>query len=172
MVKCGCCNKVMRYTYSQTMNQYFYTCTKCKTRIYLDDIRAIISEDIQNQISAINSNEVKKYTDLQIKKIKKEIEDIEAKIQNTFEQFINSRITEESLKARIDELNTRKNELQQILEENKTTELEKELLSLTNKKITDNLIIKLVASAAITNTGRRKYSAHINYNFKNQIIGA
>ena len=172
LIKCGCCGKNMRYTYAKTMNQYFYTCTKCKTRIYLDDIRAIISEDIQNQISAINSNEVKKYTVLKIKKIKNEIEDIEAKIQNTFEQFINSRITEESLKARIDELNTRKNELQQVLEENKTTELEKELLSLTNKKITDNLIIKLVSSAAITNTGRRKYSVHINYNFKNQIIGA
>ena len=53
MGRCGCCNKVMRYTYSQTMNQYFYTCKRCKTRIYLNDLKLILVEDIKTQIIKI-----------------------------------------------------------------------------------------------------------------------
>lgn len=172
IIKCGCCDRSMRYTYSKSMDKYLYTCKKCKTRIYLEDIRNIVSEDIQNQIAAINANEVKKYTDLQINKMKNEITKIETKIQKAFEQFINSRITEDNLQATINELTIRKNELQEKIDGNKPTELETKLLELSNKKITNNLILKLISSAAITNTGRRTYSVHINYNFKNQIIGA
>ncbi len=172
IIKCGCCGRALRYTYSKSMDQHLYICKKCKTRIYLEDIRNIVSEDIQNQIAAINDNEVKKYTDLQINKMKNEITKIETKIQKAFEQFINSRITEDNLQATINELTIRKNELQEKIDGNKPTELEAQLLELSNKEITNNLILKLISSAAITNTGRRKYSVHINYNFKNQIIGA
>ena len=172
IIKCGCCGKAMRYTYAKNMNQYLYMCNKCKTRIYLDDIRGIISEDIQQQIAAINSNDVRKYTDYQIKKMKTEIKAIEVKTQKAFEQYINNRITEQKFKATVEDLTKKKNELQQELDTGLTNELEEEILKLTNEEITDNLILRLVTSAAIKTIDKRKYSVHINYNFKNQIIGA
>lgn len=167
IIKCGCCGKLLRYTYANTMNQYLYICNNCKTRIYLDDIRGIISEDIKQQISVINSNDVKKYIDCQINKIKTEIKTIETKTQKAFEQYINHRTTEQKFKATIDDLTKKKNELQQELDTGITKELEKELLKLTNKEITDNLILKLVSSVAIIPIDKRKYNVHINYNFKN-----
>jgi len=75
MVRCGCCNKLMRYTYSQTMSQYFYTCRRCKTRTHLDDLKLILVEDIKAQITKINDIEVIAYNEKNIKRIKRDIND-------------------------------------------------------------------------------------------------
>lgn len=87
MVRCGCCNKLMRYTYSQTMNQYLYTCRRCKTRIYIDDLKLILVEDIKEQITKINDVEVISYNENNIKRIKRDIKFIEVKIQKCFEDY-------------------------------------------------------------------------------------
>ncbi|MDE5715705.1 MAG: recombinase family protein [Anaeroplasmataceae bacterium] len=168
LIKCGCCGKLLRYTYAKTMNQYFYMCNKCKTRIYLDDIRTIFSKDIKQQILAIPSNDIKTYTDSQINKIKTEIITIDTKTQKAFEQYINHRMTEQKLKATIDDLTKKKNLFQQILDTGIAKELEEKILKVTNNEMTDNLILKLVTSATIKNIDKRKYSVHINYNFKNK----
>ena len=68
IVHCGCCNKVMRYTYSNSMNQYFYVCSRCKTRIYINDLRHILKEDIQTQLSKINDSDFISYNEKSIQK--------------------------------------------------------------------------------------------------------
>ena len=111
MVRCGCCNKVMRYTYSQTMNQYFYTCRRCKTRIYLNDLKLILVDDIKAQITKINDIVVIAYNEKNIKIIKRDIKLIEVKIQKCFEDYTKGEITEAKLKVTIDELTKEKNKL-------------------------------------------------------------
>lgn len=171
MVRCGCCNKEMRYTYSKTMSQYFYTCRRCKNRIYLDDLKYILTEDIKGQITKINDVEVISYNEKNIKIIKRDIKLIEVKIQKCFEDYTKDEITEVKLKVIIEELTKEKNKL--ALNLDKGLKQAKTVLSQVSRcKIDDGLILKLISSVSVVNTGKRKYNVHINYNFKNQIIGA
>ncbi len=166
MVQCGYCNKIMRYTFSNSMNQYFYVCSRCKTRIYINDLKHILIEDIKRQISIINYNDMKKYTDCQIIKIKNEIKTIDVKNQKAFEQYANNRITEQNFKATIDDLTIRKNVLKKELVIGKSNKLIKKLLELSNKDITDKLIINLIGLVVIKNIDKTKHSVYINYNFE------
>ena len=166
MVQCGCCNIVMRYTFSNSMNQYFYVCSRCKTRIYINDLKHILIEDIKRQISIINYNDMKIYTDCQIIKIKNEIKTIDVKNQKAFEQYANNRITEQNFKATIDDLTIRKNVLKKELVIGKSNKLIKKLLELSNKDITDKLIINLIGLVVTKNIDKTKHSVHINYNFE------
>lgn len=171
MVRCGCCNKLMRYTYSQTMNQYLYTCRRCKTRIYINDLKFILTEDIKKQIAKINDVEVISYNEKNIKIMKRDIKLIEVKIQKYFEDYTKGDITEEKLKVTIDELTKEKNKL--VLNLDKGLKQTKSVLSQVSKcKIDDGIILKLISSVSVVNTGKRKYKIHIGYTFKNQINGA
>lgn len=166
MVRCGCCNKVMRYTFSKTMNQYLYICRRCNTRIYLEDFKTIINNDIKEQISKIDNKEINNYNEYNIKKIKREIRLIESKIQNSFEDFTKGEISEDDLKLIINDLTINKNKLILSLEQGKSN-VGKMLNNLISKEIDDILINKLMCSVLVLNTGRRKYDVHINYKLKN-----
>lgn len=166
MVRCGCCNKVMRYTYSQTMDQYLYICRRCKTRIYLDDFKTIIDNDIKEQISKIDNEEINNHNEYNIKKLKREIKLIDSEIQSSFEEFAKGEISEDDLKLIINDLTIKKNKLLLSLEQGNSN-INKMLSNLISEEINDVLISKLVSSVLVINTGRRKYDVHINYNFKN-----
>lgn len=165
MIQCGLCNKVMRYTYSKSMNQYFFVCRKCKTRIYINDLKHILKEDIKNQISKINDSDFISYNEKSIQKIKTAIKKIDVEIQKNFENYAKGKITEDRLKLAIEELTSKKNELKLIL--NKSNQHTKTSIpKITNCKIGDKLILKLITSVLVINIGKRKYKIHINYNFK------
>lgn len=164
-IQCGCCNKVMRYTYSKSMNQHFFVCSRCKTRIYIDDLKHILKEDIKNQISKINDSDFISYNEKSIQKIKTAIKKIDVEIQKNFENYAKGKITEDRLKLAIEELTSKKNELKLIL--NKSNQHTKTSIpKITNCKIGDKLILKLITSVLVINIGKRKYKIHINYNFK------
>lgn len=165
IIKCGCCNKTMNYTLSVTMNTFIYECRKCKTRIYLDDFKTIVNNDIQEQIKMINDNEISNYNESTIKKTKREIKLIDIKIQTIFEQYTKGEIGEKTLKDIINELTIKKNQLVLELEKGNTN-INKVLNKLLNQEINEVLVNKLVSSVSVLNTGRRKYDVHINYNFK------
>ena len=166
-IRCKCCGKVLNYTLSVTMNKFLYECRKCKTRIYLDDLKTIIFNDIKDQISQIDDNEVLDYCKTKNQKIKKEIKSIENEIQNTFEHFINDDITEAQIKPRIEELTEKKNHLLQQLSKKEEESILSLLLNLRESDIKVDLINKLVKDISVSTIGRRKYEVHINYNFKN-----
>ncbi len=170
MVRCGCCNKAMRYTYSKSMNQYFFVCRKCKTRIYIDDLKHILKEDIQTQLSKINDSDFIFYNEKSIQKIKKEMKQIDVEFQKKFEDYAKGKITEDKLKLAIAELTSKKNELKLNLNKNNNHN-KTAMPKIENCKIDDELIIKLVTNASVINIGKRKYDVHIKYNFKNQING-
>lgn len=164
-IQCGCCNKVMRYTYSKSMNQHFFVCSGCKTRIYIYDLNHILKEEIQTQLSKINDSDFSSYNERSIQKIKKEIKKIDVEFQKSFEDYTKGKITEEVLKYTIAELTHKKNELQLNLNKNnhhtKTAKFK-----ITNCTIEDGLILKLITNVSVINVGKRKYEVHINYNFK------
>lgn len=165
MIQCGLCNKVMRYTYSKSMNQYFFVCRKCKTRIYINDLKHILKEDIKNQISKINDSDFISYNEKSIQKIKTAIKKIDVEIQKNFENYAKGKITEDRLKLAIEDLTSKKNELKLIL--NKSNQHTKTSIpKITNCKIGDKLILELITSVLVINIGKRKYKIHINYNFK------
>lgn len=165
MIQCGLCNKAMRYTYSKSMNQYFFVCSRCKTRIYINDLKHILKEDIQTQLSKINDSDVIFYNEKSIQKIKKEMKQIDVEFQKKFEDYAKDKITEGKLKHAIAELTNKKNELKLIL--NKSNQHTKTSIpKITNCKIGDKLILKLITSVLVINIGKRKYKIHINYNFK------
>ncbi|MCI9654243.1 MAG: recombinase family protein [Acholeplasmatales bacterium] len=166
MVQCSCCNKIMRYTYSKSMNQYFFVCSRCKTRIYFDDLKQILIEDIQTQLSKINDSYFISYNERSIQKIKKEMKQIDVAFQKNFEDYAKGKMAEDKLKLAITELTSQKNELKSNLNKNnhhaKTT-----LSNITNCTIEDGLILKLITNVSVISIGKRKYKVHINYNFKN-----
>ncbi len=165
MVQCGYCNKIMRYTFSNSMNQYFYVCSRCKTRIYIDDLKHILKEDIQNQFSKINDSDFISYNEKNIQKIKKEMKLIDVAFQKNFEDYAKGKIVEDALKHTIAELASKKNELKSNL--NKNNHHTKTIIpKITNCKIDDGLILKLITNVSVINIGKRKYEVHINYNFK------
>lgn len=170
MIQCGLCNKAMRYTYSKSMNQYFFVCRKCKTRIYINALKHILKEDIQTQLSKINDSDFISYNEKSIQKIKKEMKQIDVEFQKKFEDYAKGKITEDKLKHAIAELTSKKNELKlnlnKINNHNKMT-----MPKIANCKIDDGLILKLITSVSVMNIGKRKYNVQINYNFKNQING-
>ena len=110
----------MNYTFSVTMNMFMYECRKCKNRIYLDDIKMIVCNDIKDQIKMINDNEISNYNETTIKKTKREIKLIDIKIQTIFEQYTKGEIGEKTLKDIITELTIRKNQLSLELEKGNT----------------------------------------------------
>lgn len=63
------------------MNQYFFVCSRCKTRIYFDDLKQILIEDIQTQLSKINDSYFISYNERSIQKIKKEMKQIDVAFQ-------------------------------------------------------------------------------------------
>lgn len=165
MVQCGYCNKIMRYTFSNSMNQYFYVCSRCKTRIYIDDLKHILKEDIQNQFSKMNDSDFISYNEKNIQKIKKEMKLIDVAFQKNFEDYAKGKIVEDALKHTIAELASKKNELKSNL--NKNNHHTKTIIpKITNCKIDDGLILKLITNVSVINIGKRKYEVHINYNFK------
>lgn len=164
-IQCGCCNKVMRYTYSKSMNQHFFVCSRCKTRIYIDDLKHILKEEIQTQLSKINDSDFISYKEKSIQKIKKEIKQLDVAFQKNFEDYAKGKITEYALKHTIAELTSKKNELKSNL--NKNNHHTKTIIpKITNFKIDDGLILKLITNVSVINIGKRKYEVHINYNFK------
>lgn len=164
-IQCGCCNKVMRYTYSKSMNQHFFVCSRCKTRIYIDDLKHILKEEIQTQLSKINDSDFISYIEKSIQKIKKEIKQLDVEFQKNFEDYAKEKITEDKLKLSIAELTSKKNELQLNL--NKNNHHTKTIISkIINCKIEDGLILKLITTMSVISVGKRKYEVHINYNFK------
>lgn len=170
MIQCGFCNKAMRYTYSKSMNQYFFVCSRCKTRIYSNDLKHILKEDIQTQLSKINDSDFIFYNEKSIQKIKKEMKQIDVEFQKKFEDYAKGKITEDKLKLAIAELTSKKNELKLNLNKNNNHN-KIALPKITNCKIDDGLILKLITSVSVMNIGKRKYNVQINYNFKNQING-
>ncbi len=165
MVQCGYCNKIMRYTYSNSMNQYFYVCSRCKTRIYINDLKHILIEDIQTKLSKINDSYFISYNERSIQKIKKEMKQIDVAFQKNFEDYAKGKIAEDALKHTIAELASKKNELKSNL--NKNNHHTKTIIpKITNCKIDDGLILKLITNVSVINIGKRKYEVHINYNFK------
>lgn len=164
-IQCGCCNKVMRYTYSKSMNQHFFVCSGCKTRIYIYDLKHILKEEIQTQLSKINDSDFISYNEKSIQRIKKEMKQIEVAFQKSFEDYAKGKITEYALKHTIAELTRKKNELKSNL--NKNNHHTKTIIpKITNFKIDDGLILKLITNVSVINIGKRKYEVHINYNFK------
>lgn len=164
-IQCGCCNKVMRYTYSKSLNQHFFVCSRCKTRIYIDDLKHILKEEIQTQLSKINDSDFISYKEKSIQKIKKEIKQLDVAFQKNFEDYAKGKITEYALKHTIAELTSKKNELKSNL--NKNNHHTKTIIpKITNFKIDDGLILKLITNVSVINIGKRKYEVHINYNFK------
>ena len=172
LIKCKCCGKVMHYTFSKTMNMYLYECRKCKTRIYLDDLKIIIEKDIKDLISKIDNNDILNFYQNKSLKIKKEIQLIEIDIQKTFEQYINENITEDKLKLKIDNLTIKKNNLLKTLSEIKYENSLKLIFDKIHNDISEDLINRLVAEVEVITIGKRKYNVNINYNFKSQINGA
>lgn len=165
IVHCGCCNKVMRYTYSNSMNQHFYVCSRCKTRIYFDDLNHILKEDIQTQLSKINDSDFISYNEKSIQKTKKEMKQIDLAFQKSFEDYAKGKTTEDALKHTIEELTYKKNKLQLNL--NKNNHHTKTIIpKITNCKIDDGLILKLITNVSIINVCKRKYEVKINYNYK------
>lgn len=163
-IQCGCCNKVMRYTYSKSMNQHFFVCSRCKTRIYIDDLKHILKEEIQTQFSKINDSDINSYNEKSIQKIKKEIKQIEVAFQKRFEDYAKGKIAEDNLKLIIAELTSKKNELQLNL--NKNNHHTKTIISkIINCRIDNELILKLITNVSVISVGKRKYEVHINYNF-------
>ncbi len=164
-IQCGCCNKVMRYTYSKSMNQHFFVCSRCKTRIYIDDLKHILKEEIQTQLSKINDSDFISYKEKSIQKIKKEIKQLDVAFQKSFEDYAKGKIAEDNLNLIIAELTSKKNELKSNL--NKNNHHTKTIIpKITNFKIDDGLILKLITNVSVINIGKRKYEVHINYNFK------
>lgn len=170
MIQCGLCSKAMRYTYSKSMNQYFFVCSRCKTRIYINDLKKILIEDIQTQLSKINDSDFISYNEKSIQKIKKEMKQIDVEFQKKFEEYAKGKITEDKLKHAIAELTHKKNELKFILNKNNNHN-KMAMPKIANCKTDDELILKLITSISVINIGKRKYKIHINYNFKNQING-
>lgn len=164
MVQCGCCNKVMRYTYSNSMNQYFFVCSRCKTKIYINDLKYILKADIQAQLSKINDFEFISYHEKSIQKIRKEMKKIDGEYQKSFEDYAKGKITEDKLKLAIVELTSKKNELQLNLNIN-NQHIKTIIFTMTNCKIDDELILKLITRISIINIDKRKYKVHINYNY-------
>lgn len=165
MVQCGCCNKVMRYTYSNSMNQYFFVCSRCKTKIYINDLKYILKADIQAQLSKINDSDFISYNQKSIQKIKKEIKQLDVDFQKNFEDYAKGKITEDKLKLAITELTSKKNELKLNL--NKNNHHTKTIIpKITNCKIDDGFILKLITNVSVINIRKRKYEVYINYNFK------
>lgn len=103
--------------------------------------------------------------------VKRDIKLIETKIQKCFEDYTKGEISEEKLKVTIEELTKEKNKLALNLDKG-LKQAKSALLQVSRCKIDDRLILKLISSASVVNTGKRKYKVHIDYNFKNQINGA
>lgn len=166
MVRCGCCNKIMKYMYSKSMNQYFFVCIKCKTRIYINELKLILEEDIQNLFSKINEYEIISYNERRIQKRKKGIKQIDAKIQSYFEDYAKGNMTEDKLKLLIAELVYKKKKLTFNIGKGLKYE-QSTLIKMLNCKIEDGLVLKLITSVSVIKVGIRKYKLHINYIFKN-----
>lgn len=96
---------------------------------------------------------------------------IDVEFQKKFEEYAKGKITEDKLKHAIAELTSKKNELKLNL--NKNNQHNNTIIfKITNCKIDDRLILKLITNISVINTGKRKYRVHIDYNFKNQINSA
>ena len=148
------------------MNQYFFVCSRCKTRIYINDLKHILKEDIQTQLSKINDSDFISYNEKSIQKLKNEMKQIEVAFQKSFEDYAKGKINEDKLKLIIAELTSKKNELQLNL--NKNNHHTKTIISkIINCRIDNELILKLITNVSVINVGKRKYEVHINYNFKN-----
>lgn len=166
IVHCGCCNKVMRYTYSNSMNQFFYVCNKCKTRIYLQDLETFLKEDILKQIFTIQNKDIKQYKQSQISKLKEKVKKVDLAIRKEFEFYAKNQISESTFQDNMKELLLKKEQIFLKIsnqEESITHFLE---CYLEDVKIDNALINKLVKEVTVKTTGKRKYDVHINYNFK------
>ncbi len=166
MVKCGCCNKVMRYTHSKSMNQYFFVCSRCKTRIYLQDLETFLKEDILKQIFTIQNKDIKQYKQSQISKLKEKVKKVDLAIRKEFEFYAKNQISESTFQDNMKELLLKKEQIFLKIsnqEESITHFLE---CYLEDVKIDNALINKLVKEVTVKTTGKRKYDVHINYNFK------
>ncbi|MDE5856016.1 MAG: recombinase family protein, partial [Anaeroplasmataceae bacterium] len=165
-IQCGHCSKSMRYTYSQTMNDFFYYCHKCRTRIYLQDLMNLLKEDISKQLSTIQNKDIKQYKQSQISKLKEEIKKVDLEVRKEFERYANNQISETVFQDDMKQLMVRKEQLTLEINNQEKTIILSLGHCLEGMKIDNVLINKLVKEVVAKNTGKRKYNVHINYNFK------
>ncbi|MDE6414439.1 MAG: recombinase family protein [Anaeroplasmataceae bacterium] len=165
-IQCGHCSKSMRYTYSQTMNDFFYCCPKCRTRIYLQDLIKLLKEDISKQLSTIQNKDVKQYKQSHISKLKEDIKRVNLEIRKEFESYAKNKISESAFQGTVKQLMLKKEQLSLEINNQEKTVIHSLGDRLEGMKIDYVLINKLVKEVVVKNTGKRKYDVHINYNFK------
>ena len=165
-IQCGHCSKSMRYTYSQTMNDFLYYCNKCRTRIYLQDLTKLLKEDISKQLSTIKNKDVKQYKQSQISKLKEEIKRVDLEIRKEFESYAKNKISESAFQGNVKQLMLKKEQLNLEINNQEETIIHSLGHFLEGMKIDNTLVNKLVKEVVVKNTGKRKYDVHINYNFK------
>ncbi len=164
-IQCGHCSQSMRYTYSQTMNDFFYYCHKCRTRIYLQDLTNLLKEDISKQLSTIQNKDIKQYKQSQIIKIKEEIKRVDLEIRKEFERYANNQISETTFQDNVKQLMAKKEQLSLKINIQTETIIHSLGHCLEGMKIDNTLVDKLVKEVVVKNTGKRKYVLIIYYNF-------
>ncbi|MDE7162139.1 MAG: recombinase family protein [Anaeroplasmataceae bacterium] len=163
MIRCGHCSKSMRYTYSQTMNDFLYCCPKCRTRIYLQDLTNLLKEDISKQLSTIQNKDVKQYKQSQISKLKEEIKKVDLEIRKEFECYVNNQISETVFQDNMKQLMVRKEQLDLEINNQEKTIIHSLVDRLEGMKIDYALMNKLVKEVVVKNIGKRKYDVLIHY---------
>lgn len=166
-IQCGHCYKIMRYTYSQTMKDFFYCCPKCRTRNYLQDLTNLLKEDISKQLSTIQNKDIEQYKQSQISKLKEEIKRVDLEIRKDFESYAKDKISETAFQGNVKQLMLKKQQLSLEINNQEKTFIHSLGERLEGMKIDYALINKLVKEVVVKNTGKRKYDLHINYDFKN-----
>lgn len=165
-IQCGHCSKSMRYTYSQTMNDFFYCCPKCRTRIYLQDLTKLLKEDISKQISKIQNQDIKQYKQSQISNLKEEIKRVDLEIRKEFEHYVNNQISETVFQGNVKQRMLKKEQLNLEIINQEKTFIHSLKSSLESMEIDYVLINKLVKEVVVKNTGKRKCDLLIVYDFK------
>lgn len=165
-IQCGHCSQSMRYTYSQTMNDFFYCCPKCRTRIYLQDLTNLLKKDISKQISKIQNQDIKQYKQSQISNLKEEIKRVDLEIRKEFEHYVNNQISETVFQGNVKQRMLKKEQLNLEIINQEKTFIHSLKSNLESMEIDYVLINKLVKEVVVKNTGKRKCDLLIVYDFK------
>lgn len=163
MIQCGQCSKSMRYTYSQTMNDFLYCCPKCRTRIYLQDLTNILKEDISKQLATIQSKDIEQHKNTKISKLKEDIKRVDLEIRKDFESYANNQISDAAFQDKIKQLMLKKEQFTLEISNREKTFIHSLGHRLEGIEIDYDLINKLVREVAVKNTGKRKYIVLIYY---------
>lgn len=164
-IQCRHCSKSMRYTYSQTMNDFFYYCHKCRTRIYLKDLTILLKEDIRKQLSTIQNKDIKQHKQSIISKLKEEIKRVDLEIRKEFESYAKNKISETAFQGNVKQLMLKKEQFTLEINNQEKTIIPSLVEHLECMKIDNALINKLVKEVVVKNTGKRRYGLVIYYGF-------